>query len=107
VGVIRIEPEDPVKENQCSTCAGTNRLMHGYVYEDDNAHGVYFLEWCDGGHTHKAAFLTIGLGTFISPLQRGAIRDADIITGCVPSAGWLWPGSWQLSPAGVAQLRIA
>jgi len=37
VGVIRIEPEDPVKENPCSTCGGTNRLMHGYVYDDEHA----------------------------------------------------------------------
>ncbi len=64
VGVIRIEPEEPVKDNPCPTCGGTNRLMHGYVYDDDYAHGIYFLEWCDGNHPHKAAFLTIGLGAF-------------------------------------------
>lgn len=38
--------------------------MHGYVYDDDYAHGMYFLEWCDGNRPHKAAFLTIGLGAF-------------------------------------------
>ena len=46
--MIRIEPEDPVKEN----------------YDDENASGVYFLEWCDGDHEHRAAFLTLGLGSF-------------------------------------------
>ena len=45
------------------TCGGTGRLPHGYVY-DDNAHGIYFLEWCDGDHPHSSAFLTIGLGGF-------------------------------------------
>ena len=30
----------------------------------DDAHGIYFLEWCDGGHPHSSAFLTIGLGAF-------------------------------------------
>ena len=45
------------------TCGGTSRLLHGDVY-DDNAHGIYFLEWCDGGHPHSSAFLTIGLGGF-------------------------------------------
>jgi hypothetical protein len=64
MGVIRIEPEEPVKENSCPMCGGTNRLMHGYVYDDDYAHGIYFLEWCDGEHPQKAAFLTIGLGAF-------------------------------------------
>lgn len=64
MGVIRIEPEDPVKENPCSTCGGTNRLMHGYVYDDEHAHGIYFLEWCDGNHPHRIAWLTIGLGAF-------------------------------------------
>jgi len=64
VGVIRIEPEDPVKDSPCLTCGGTNRLLHGYVYDDEDAHGIYFLEWCDGEHPAKAAFLTIGLGEF-------------------------------------------
>ena len=44
-------------------CGGTSGLLHGYVY-DDNAHGIYFLEWCDGDHPHSSAFLTIGLGAF-------------------------------------------
>ena len=30
----------------------------------DDAHGIYFLEWCDGGYPHSSAFLTIGLGAF-------------------------------------------
>jgi hypothetical protein len=41
-----------------------HRLMHGYVYEDEYAHGLYFLEWCDGGHPDRAAFLTLSLGAF-------------------------------------------
>lgn len=64
MGVIRIEQEHPVKENTCPTCGGTNRLLHGDIYDDEHAHGIYFLEWCDGNHPTKAAFLTIGLGAF-------------------------------------------
>jgi hypothetical protein len=64
MAVIRIEPEPPVKEEPCARCAGTNRLLHGYVYEDEYAHGIYFIEWCVGNHPTKAAFLTIGLGAF-------------------------------------------
>jgi len=64
VGTIRIEPEPRIKESVCDACGGTNRLLHGYVYEDDFAHGVYFVEWCDGPHSHRAAFVTVGLGAF-------------------------------------------
>ena len=64
VGTIRIAPEPPIKEATCESCGGTNRLIHGYVYEDEYAHGVYFLEWCDGDHPQNEAFLTIGLGAF-------------------------------------------
>jgi hypothetical protein len=64
LGTIRIEPEPPIKENVCDACGGTNRLLHGYVYEDDSAHGVYFVEWCDGLHPDRAAFMTVGLGAF-------------------------------------------
>lgn len=64
VSAMRIEPEDPIKDNPCRRCGGTNRLMHGYVHEDEQPRGIYFLEWCDGDHSDNAAFLTIGLGAF-------------------------------------------
>jgi hypothetical protein len=32
--------------------------------DDEGAHGVYFVEWCDGDHPHRSAFLTVGLGAF-------------------------------------------
>jgi hypothetical protein len=63
-GVIRIEPEGSLKESRCATCGGKNRLRHGCVHEDECAHGVYFLEWWNGAHPRRAAFLTIGLGAF-------------------------------------------
>jgi hypothetical protein len=61
---IRIEAEEAVKERRCSACGGTNRLLHGFVYADEQPHGVYFVEWCDGVHPERAAFLTVGLGAF-------------------------------------------
>jgi len=62
--VIRIEAGPDVKESACASCGGTNRLLHGFVYEDDYAHGVYFVEWCDGEHPTREAFMAVGLGTF-------------------------------------------
>lgn len=53
-----------MRKSRCSACGGTNRLLHGFVYEDDYAHGLYFVEWCDGAHPRHAAFVTIGLGAF-------------------------------------------
>jgi hypothetical protein len=38
--------------------------MHGYVHEDEQPRGLYFLEWCDGEHPVDGAFLTIGHGDF-------------------------------------------
>jgi hypothetical protein len=64
VAIIRIEPEPPIKTNPCDSCEGTNRLLHGYVYEDEEPRGIYFVEWCDGAHPQRAAFLTVGLGNF-------------------------------------------
>jgi hypothetical protein len=62
--VIRIETEGDVERSRCERCAGSNHVLHGYVYEDDLAEGVYFVEWCDGHHPTRAAFLTLGLGPF-------------------------------------------
>jgi hypothetical protein len=64
VGVVRIEPEPTVKASRCPECAGTNHLLHGYVYDDDVPHGIYFAEWCDGTHPERQAFVTLGIGTF-------------------------------------------
>jgi hypothetical protein len=62
--VIRVEPGPPAREARCGACGGTSRLLHGYVYEDEHAHGVYFVEWCEGDHPARAAFLAVGLGAF-------------------------------------------
>ena len=64
MALVRIEPEPPIKEGPCDLCGGTTRLLHGYVYEVDQPRGIYFLEWCDGNHQRRAAFLTLGLGSF-------------------------------------------
>lgn len=74
VGAVRIEPEPPVKESICERCEGTQRLAHGYVYEDEHPHGIYFVEWCDGDHPERAAFLTIGLGAFGEGTEPGERR---------------------------------
>jgi hypothetical protein len=61
---IRVEPEGPIRESACASCGGTNRLLHGFVYGDESPHGIYFVEWCDGEHARRAAYLTLGLGVF-------------------------------------------
>jgi hypothetical protein len=78
MGVIRIEPEPSTKEAPCEACGGTNRLMHGYVRDDELAHGVYFLEWCDGDHPQNAAFLTLGWARLVTgPTHRIGSRSAS------------------------------
>jgi hypothetical protein len=64
MGVIRVEPEPETKTTVCDSCGGVNSLVHGLVYEDEFAHGVYFVEWCDGEHPVRAAYLALGLGAF-------------------------------------------
>lgn len=64
VGEILIEVEDEVRVARCEGCGGTDRRAQGFVYDDGDAHGIYFVEWCDGDHGPRAAFLTLGLGEF-------------------------------------------
>ena len=79
---IRVEPEPPVKEEACANCGGTTRLLHGYIFDDEHAHGIYFVEWCDGRHPERAAFLTIGLGAFGE-----GTRSTDRVAFCVEWRG--------------------
>jgi hypothetical protein len=74
---IRIEPEGQIREAACTECAGTNRLLHGYVYEEDEARGLYFVEWCDGDHPVRRAFISLGLGDFSA--EEGGERFAFCI----------------------------
>ena len=39
MGRIRVEPESSAKELPCRMCGGVNRLLHGYVYDDEDARG--------------------------------------------------------------------
>ncbi len=38
--------------------------MHGFVYADEEPHGVYFVEWCEGQHELRIAFMTISFGRY-------------------------------------------
>jgi len=64
MGVIRIAPEPPVSQRACASCGGTMSRLHGYVFEDEFTHGLYFVDWCEGRHETKLAVLTLGLGAF-------------------------------------------
>jgi hypothetical protein len=62
--VVRLEAEQSFKTSRCENCGGTTALIHGFIYGDEEPHGVYFVEWCEGAHDGRAAFLTVSLGKY-------------------------------------------
>ena len=118
MGVIRIESEGTVRESLCEGCGGTNRLLHGYVYQDELAYGVYFAEWCDGEHPRRSVFLTVGLGPFVPRDEALRMTNIDSLWHVAPHRDRRSPpgrrdrlgvgdlaGAQPLHPFGVRPLR--
>jgi hypothetical protein len=51
-------------------------MILGYVYADDNPHGIYYVDWCEGPHDVRAAFVTLSLGNYADETATGADRSA-------------------------------
>ena len=58
---ITVEPA-VVKDATCPECGGTTGLVTGFVYQDGEANSIYHLDWCEGDHPGRFAFLTITSG---------------------------------------------
>jgi hypothetical protein len=39
-------------------------MILGYVYANEEPHGVYYVDWCEGPHDTRAAFVTLSLGKY-------------------------------------------
>ena len=72
---VRVEPSGKMSTVACPKCGGTSHRIHGYVYADEAANGVYFLDWCEGRHGPRIAWLTLSLGTWGEGIE-GAHRSA-------------------------------
>lgn len=64
MAVLRVEPGEQQKDAPCAECGGTMRRVHGFVYADDQPYGVYYLDWCEGPHDSRIAWLTLSLGAW-------------------------------------------
>ncbi len=76
MSVIRIEADEHVKHERCPSCGGENWLVHGFVYADEEPHGLYFVEWCEGQHDLRNAYMTISFGNYGDEEATGADRYA-------------------------------
>jgi hypothetical protein len=77
--VIRIEPDERVKQDRCARCGGTMSLVLGFIYEDDVPHGIYYIDWCEGDHDVRAGFFIISRGDYRDETSSGKDRLAFAI----------------------------
>lgn len=54
-------------------------MILGYVYADDNPDGLYYVDWCEGPHDVRAAFITVSLGNYADETATGGDRSAFCI----------------------------
>jgi hypothetical protein len=79
VAIVRVEAEPQIKHSRCERCNGTTWMILGYVYADEEPHGIYYVDWCEGPHDHRAAFVTVSLGNYGDQAATGADRLAFCI----------------------------
>jgi len=58
---FRIEPEDNHTEGRCQDCDSTTYSVHGYIYKDDNARGVYYARWTKD-HLERGVQMLLSVG---------------------------------------------
>ena len=61
MSVITIEIRDIKGPHPCDCCGANTYNVRGFVYEDGDAHAVYFAGWSEG-HEDRGVSLAIGLG---------------------------------------------
>lgn len=59
--MIRIECEEPTQSGPCDCCGGTTTSLTRFVYEDDDAHAIYYARFSDN-HPDRVVVATISLG---------------------------------------------
>jgi hypothetical protein len=59
--MIRIEYEEPTQSGPCACCGGTTTSLTRFVYEDDDAHAIYYARFSDN-HPDRVVVATISLG---------------------------------------------
>lgn len=51
-------------------------MILGFIHADGDAHGVYYVDWCEGPHETRSAYITVSLGVNGSDEAGGADRWA-------------------------------
>jgi hypothetical protein len=87
--VIRIEPDERVQRGTCDRCADETLLTLGFIYEDEVPHGIYYLDWCEGQHDARKAFITISVGNYADEDATGEDRVSFAIEARCSGLGLL------------------
>lgn len=58
---VTVEPGE-VKRGACDECGGQTGLAIGFAYQDGGAKSIYNLDWCEGDHPARMAYLTVASG---------------------------------------------
>jgi hypothetical protein len=61
VARITIELGEAKEPTYCECCGNKTLTVHGFVYNNNDAHAVYFASWTIG-HMEKGVTIAIGLG---------------------------------------------
>lgn len=54
--IIQIDFEVPAKSETCACCGGTTTSLTRFVYEDDDAHAIYYARFSDKHPDQRVAF---------------------------------------------------
>ncbi len=72
---IRLELGDEAPSHHCDCCGGETHAVHGFAYEDQEPHALYYAAW-NTNHIDQGVTLVVSLGDFLDgsgPWSRRAV----------------------------------
>jgi hypothetical protein len=73
---LRVEPSKSNDFGPCDCCGAMSRTVWGYLYEDDEARAVYYVQWTLGQVARHGANVDLLMGSWgdaATPEQRVAV----------------------------------
>src|SRR5689334_8632818 len=61
MSIVTLEPGETHEPRPCECCGKKSHTVHGFVYENGDAHAVYFAAWSEG-HQELGVTMAIALG---------------------------------------------
>jgi hypothetical protein len=109
VSDLRVEPSKSNDFGPCECCGAMSRTVWGYLYENDEARAVYYVQWTLGQVPRHGANIDLLMGSWgdgSTPEQRVAVSLVYRVGDHGPEFASIDPDEREHAKTGLAAHRI-